>query len=225
MASVLLVAASGLAREAIASMRQTGDHQVVGVLDDNPHLHGRQILGARVLGNIDLAAQSRDKFLVCAGSGSTRAALVSRLESMGVAPDRFATHVHESAVIGSGSTIGAGSIVLAGAVLTADVRVGRHVVLMPRVTLTHDDSVSDFATFAAGVSVGGRVAIGRYVYLGMNASVRQDVQVGEHAVLGMGAVLLRDLPAGQTWAGIPARAIGQAAKAPEMATPLGGNAS
>lgn len=225
MASVLLVAASGLAREVIASIRQTGDHQVVGVLDDDPSLHGRQISGARILGHLDLAAQSSDKFLVCAGSGSARSAILSRLEQLGVEQDRFATHIHESAVIGSGSAIGAGSIVLAGSVLTADVRVGQHVVLMPRVTLTHDDRVEDFATFASGVSVGGRVEIGRNAYLGMNASVRQDVRVGDHAVLGMGAVLLRDLPAGETWAGNPARAIGQAVQPPEMATPLGGNAS
>lgn len=225
MASVLMVAASGLARETIASIRETGDHQIVGVLDDDPSLHGRQVAGARVLGGIELAAQSGDKFLVCAGSGSARAAIVSRLESLGVMSERFVTHVHVSAVVGNGSTIGAGSIVLAGSVLTADVRVGRHVVVMPGVTLTHDNAVADYATLAAGVSVGGRVGIGRCAYLGMNASVRQDVHVGEQAVLGMGSVLLRDLPAGQTWVGNPARAINRADLRPDMATPQGGDAS
>lgn len=225
MSSVLMVAASGLAREAIASIRETGDHQLVGLLDDDVSLHGRQVGGVRVLGGIELAAHSGDRLLVCAGSGSVRAAIVSRLESLGVAADRFVTHLHASVVVGNGSVIGAGSIVLAGSVLTSDVRVGRHVVMMPSVTLTHDDFVADFATLAAGVSVGGRVDIGRCAYLGMNASVRQDVHVGEQAVLGMGSVLLRDLPAGQTWAGNPARAINRTDLRPAMAMPHGGNAS
>src|SRR6185312_3210267 len=154
MSSVLMVAASGLARETIASIRETGDHQVVGVLDDDPSLHGRQIAGIRVLGGIDLAAQTGDHLLVCAGSGTARAAITARLELLGVASDRYATHIHQSVVVGNGSYVGSGSIVLAGSVLTCDVRLGRHVVLMPRGVLTHDDVVADYATLAAGVALG-----------------------------------------------------------------------
>jgi acetyltransferase-like isoleucine patch superfamily enzyme len=78
---------------------------------------------------------------------------------------------------------------------------------MPGVTLTHDDVVEDFATFAAGVSLGGGVRIGRGAYLGMNASVREGVTVGAGATIGMGAAVLADVPDDETWVGVPARVL------------------
>jgi acetyltransferase-like isoleucine patch superfamily enzyme len=82
---------------------------------------------------------------------------------------------------------------------------------MPGVTLTHDDVVEDFATFAAGVSLGGGVRVGRGAYLGMNSCVRERTVIGANATVGMGAVVLADVPAGQTWVGVPARSLETAA--------------
>lgn len=214
MTRILLVTASGLARETLASIRSVvsvGRHSaadaaddVVGFLDDDVSLHGTAVAGQPVLGGIDLAASRTERLLVCAGSGQAREAIVARLAAHGVDEDRFATHVHPSVVIGGGSTIGTGSIVLAGSVLTCDVTLGRHVVLMPRTVLTHDDVLGDYSTCAAGTTLAGRVSVGDRAYLGQQSSVREDLTVGADAVVGMGAVVLRDVPAGQTWAGTPA---------------------
>lgn len=204
MTRLLLVAASGLARETLASIRSSGRDTVVGFLDDDEALHGTSVDGVPVLGGVDLAAERPERLLLCAGPGPSRAALGARLLGLGVGRDRYATHVHPSVVVGSGSRIGAGSILLAGCVLTCDVTLGRHVVLMPRTVLTHDDVLGDHVTCAAGVTLAGRVHVGDGAYLGMQAGVRQDARIGARAVVGMGAVVLGDVPAGQTWAGNPA---------------------
>jgi sugar O-acyltransferase (sialic acid O-acetyltransferase NeuD family) len=211
MRDVILIAASGLAREVIA-MTQAGaerdGRRVIGVLDDDATLHGQVIGGVEVLGGLELATRLSADLAVCVGAGAGRRTVVSLLGGLGVGRDRYATLVDESARIGAGSSLGAGTIVLAGCVLTADVLVGRHVVLMPHCTLTHDDIVDDFATFAAGVAVGGVARIGEAAYLGMNSSVRQKVSIGADATIGMGAVVLTDVPHGQIWAGVPARELG-----------------
>lgn len=204
MTDLLLVAASGLARETLASIRSAGTDRVTGVLDDDPSLRGTTVAGVPVLGGADLAAARTEQLLLCAGPGAVRLALADRLAALGVGEDRYAVHVHPSVEVGGGSTVGAGSILLAGSVLTCDVTLGRHVVLMPGTVLTHDDVLGDAVTCAAGVGLAGAVRVGDRAYLGMRATVRQRVVVGEDAVVGMGAVVLADVPAGQTWVGTPA---------------------
>ena len=204
MNDVFLLGASGLAREVIAAA--DGRIRVVGILDDNPELQGSRIDGIDVCGTVMDAVHGSIPLLLCVGAGTGRQAIADRLAARGVGDERFATFVDGSVRIPPGSTVRAGSILLAGVVLTTAVRIGRHCVVMPNVTLTHDDTLHDFVTVAAGVSLGGGVTVGEGAYLGMNASVRQQVTIGAYATIGMGAVVLEDVPAGQTWAGVPAGA-------------------
>jgi acetyltransferase-like isoleucine patch superfamily enzyme len=92
-------------------------------------------------------------------------------------------------------------------VLTADVVLGRHCVVMPNATLTHDDVLGDFVTVCAGVTLAGRVHVGDGAYLGASSSVRQGLTVGLWSTLGMGAVCLADVPAHQVWVGNPAHSL------------------
>ncbi|WP_284984851.1 acetyltransferase [Arthrobacter sp. efr-133-TYG-118] len=208
MQELMLIAASGLAREVLAVIRGSDQYRVVGFLDDSSIIQGRLVGGVTVLGTIaDAALYNYTQFLVCVGSGTARQQIVQRLAHQGITGERFATVLDQGVRVPPGSTVGRGSILLSNVVLTADVTVGTHVVAMPQVTLTHDNVVEDFATVAAGVTLGGGVRVGRAAYLGMNSSVRQGVRVGEEATLGMGAVLLQDLPPGETWVGVPAAPI------------------
>lgn len=210
---LILVAASGLALEAAEAARACGV-RVEGCVDDDESRWGSLAGGwLKVLGGLDsVAAQDDRQLVLCAGRGVVRERLAGRLRDLGIGDDRYATIVHPSVSVPESCTIGAGSVVLAGSVLTAAVVVGHHVVVMPGVTLTHDDVIEDFATLCAGVTLGGSVRVGRAAYLGMASSVREKVTVGAESTLGMGAVLVRDLPAGEVWAGVPARALGREQK-------------
>ena len=212
---VVLLAASGLAREVTAAVQAAGTHDVVAVLDDNTSMHGTDCGGTAVAGNIDSAETFDDaQFVICAGSGGARRRIAARLAAQGIGSARFATVVHPTAAVSSSCFVGAGSVLLANVTLTADVTVGQHVVIMPQVVLTHDDVVADYATLCAGVVLGGTVQIGPGAYLGMNSSVRQGLRVGRDATLGMGSVLLQDLPAEQTWTGVPAHQLTARSVAP-----------
>ena len=208
MTGLVLVGASGLAREATAVavlMRHDGPVQVV---DDDPATWGTLHGLAPVLGAVEVATELVDHEVVLTlGKGRIRRRVAARLDVLGMDPARYTSLVHPRIVLPGSCHLGTGCIAMDGVVMTADVEVGDHVVLMPQVTLTHGCVVEDFATLCAGVTLGGDVRVGETAYLGMNASVREGVTVGAGSVLGMGSVLLEDLPAGETWAGVPARPI------------------
>lgn len=200
---LLLVGAGGLAREVLPVVKEAG-RPVLGVLDDRYADLPPTVGGVPVLGPVAEAASHPDAdLLLCVGPSGSRAAVHGRLPSGA----RFASVVDPSVRNPAGCPVGDGSILLAGVTVTADARLGAHVVAMPGVTVTHDCVVDDFATLAAGVSLGGGVRVGRAAYVGMNAAVRPGVRVGAGAVVGMGAVVLADVPDGETWAGVPARAL------------------
>ncbi|PUB29938.1 sugar O-acyltransferase (sialic acid O-acetyltransferase NeuD family) [Promicromonospora sp. AC04] len=213
--SLLLVGASGLAREVLPI---TAGYDVRGILDDRHADLAPVIGGVPVLGPVaSAAAHSRALLLLCIGPSGARAAVHERLDP----GTRFATVVDPSVRNPAGCPVGVGSILLAGVTITADALLGAHVVAMPGVTVTHDCVVADFATLAAGVSLGGGVRVGRAAYLGMNAAVHPGVRIGAGATVGMGAVVLTDVPDGETWAGVPARRIASkpAAAEPEARKP------
>ena len=208
MTELLLIGASGLAREVLACVRENGQFDVVGVLDDDESKIGSALDGAPVLGPASHALRYPEaRVIVCIGAGKGRERVVARLAGLGFPGYRFATVIEPSVRIPYCCDIGPGSILLGNVTLTAGITVGSHVVMMPGVTLTHDDVVEDFATLAAGVSLGGGVRVGRAAYLGMNSSVRERTSVGAGAVIGMGAAVLGDVPVEETWVGVPARAI------------------
>ena len=56
------------------------------------------------------------------------------------------------------------------------------------------------------------VLIGRDVWIGAHVTILPGVNIGDHAIIGAGAVVTKSVPAGEMWAGVPAKCIGRRAK-------------
>ena len=228
-APLLLIGSGGFARETLelvhAVNRVAPRWHVLGLLDDDPRRDGARVGGVAVIGSSAAVHEHPDAQVVACvaspGDPLRRSRLVARL---GLPPERYATLVHPTAVIPRSASVGAGSVVHAMTVLTADVALGAHAAVMPAVVLTHDDRVGACVTLGAGARVAGGVTLEDGCYVGSGALVREELVIGAGAVVGMGAIVTRSVPAGEVWAGVPARRLRPRAEAeppaPERREPL-----
>jgi sugar O-acyltransferase (sialic acid O-acetyltransferase NeuD family) len=206
---LLLVGGGGLAREVLAAARLLPEKwNPIGALDDEPSRHGTDLDGVAVLGGSDLIGKFTDAVVVaCVANARRPAGRLGVVRRLDLPDDRWATLVHPAACVAEGSILGPGTVLLAGTVVTAPLQIGAHVLAMPHVLITHDDEIADGVTLAGGSSLGGAVTIGESAYLGQSSLVREMLSIGPGAIIGMGSVVLQNVPAGEVWAGVPARRI------------------
>lgn len=95
------------------------------------------------------------------------------------------------------------------------VTIGSHVLLGGGVKIMDSDAHSlDYEKRGKGheidIPVSKPVSIGDHVFVGANTIILKGVNIGEKAIVGAGSVVTRDIPAGEIWAGNPAKKIGMA---------------
>ncbi len=86
------------------------------------------------------------------------------------------------------------------------ITIGDHCMFANNLVIVDHDH--DTATGAAtGKLVSKPVIIGNNVWCGANVTVLKGVTIGDGAVIAAGAVVTKNVPAGEVWAGVPAKSI------------------
>lgn len=84
-----------------------------------------------------------------------------------------------------------------------DTMIGAHSYV---ITANHITQRQDIPYVRQGYA-GADVKIGRNVWIGCHVTILPGVTIGDHAIIGAGAVVTKNVPAGETWAGVPAKKI------------------
>lgn len=103
------------------------------------------------------------------------------------------SEVGHNVTIGDNVHVGAFCFIPEGVTIESDAWIG------PRVTFSNDMYPP------SGRNSWQVTVVKKGARLGAAVCVRPGVTIGEGALIGMGAVVTQDVPAGETWAGIPAR--------------------
>lgn len=200
-----LIGAGGHGRVVLDALLCKGwDPACIIVQDDRVDLGGTRMLGCTVNVPVKPAHATGGWVHAAVGHAQLRESL---LNQSGLAANRWLTICHPRAVVATSAAILDGSFVAALAVIGPCAAVGRGSIVNHGAVVDHDCEVGDFCHVGPNVALGGGVRVGRAVLIGAGATVLAGVRIGDGAVIGAGAVVLKDVPAGQTFAGIPARNI------------------
>ncbi|KKN66857.1 hypothetical protein LCGC14_0467250 [marine sediment metagenome] len=120
-------------------------------------------------------------------------------------------NIYPSAKIGENVSIGAFSEIGHNVVIGDNVRIGAHAFIPEGVIIEDNAWIGPRVTFSndmyppSGKDKWQETLICVGARIGAGVCIRPGVVIGAGALIGMGAVVTQDIPAGETWAGIPAR--------------------
>jgi Serine acetyltransferase len=182
-------------------------YEVVGVLDDNPQIIGRDYNGVKVDGPIDKATNypSDTQFVFAIGSHSTRIIRQQVLARLGIPVERFATLVHPTAKIFSSASVAPGCILHYGTIIYCDTQIGPFSIIAANCVIAVGNIIGRGALMGSSITTTLGVKIGCFSFIGSGTNIGEGVEVGPGAKVGMGSLVLRDVPEGAFILGQPPR--------------------
>jgi sugar O-acyltransferase (sialic acid O-acetyltransferase NeuD family) len=205
MSKVVIYGASWQGGVVLNTLREMGDHEIKGFLDDSRTTDSELAHGLPLLGGSEWVAAHRHSGLsaiVAIGNNPVRVRLSRMLEAAGF---DLINVIHPSATLMRNVIIGKGILICAGAIVVSGTRVEDWAVINTASSIDHDGIVESGAYIAPGVHTGGRVRIGKGAFVGIGAVIAPSVTIGCATVIGAGAVVLDDIPDAVLAHGTPAR--------------------
>jgi len=172
-------------------------HEVVGILDDNENLHGKKILGIKILGPISLVYELREKGifdkLVISFSNDIdkRAELYESLKKQGF---YFTNIIDRTVQIHSNVEIGTGNVIMANCRIGSCSIIGDNNFLSAFVNIEHHNIVGSHCTFGPGVMTSSRVQIGDKVKFGTGIFIEPGIKIGTNSIISSGSIITFDVP-------------------------------
>lgn len=193
---VLILGGGSAAIQILDVLARVRSQAPAGVLDDDPNLSGKSVMGARVLGTINDALDVWksgvcDAMIVAVGMDlNKRAELFERLSAKGI---KFTNVVDITADFHQDVSIGAGNVILSHTYLGPYARLGDNNFLSSFTCLEHHTQVGSHCLFGPSVSTSGYVTIGDKVRFGTHVGIEPQVRVGNGALIASGSILTADV--------------------------------
>lgn len=200
----------GNGREAAAQVTGSAtlkeEWELVGFVDDDPTVHGREVCGVPVLGNTKILKEYPEaKILAVPGNAGDYLKRRHIIEGLDLKKNRFAKIFSPSAVMSPDAKIGYNTLLLANVVVGCGASIGNHCIILPNTTVGHDSVIEDFCCIGANVAVSGHVTIRSGCYIGSGSAIRERVTVQERSLVGLGSNVVSDIEKDVIVAGNPAK--------------------
>ena len=183
---------------AIDAIMRTTHQRAVGILDNNPALHGKTQFGVPILGGNARASElwkaglfDAAIVLVTADVGQ-RERLFLELKELGIP---LTNVIDPSTQIRASVRMGVGNLIMANCFLSTCVSIGDNNFLASHVCIEHHTKIGSHCTFGPRTTTSGAVTIEDRVKFGMGVLVEPYLSIGHDALIPSGCVLVTSVPA------------------------------
>lgn len=201
---LFIVGAGGFGREILAWFRNSGIlDRFAGFLSADPRALEGLSVEPGIIGTPDThAVRPDDAFVLAIGIPGVRRRVAEQLQARGA---RFATLVHDTAMVAESAVIGAGSVVCPYAVVSAHAKLGLCSILNYHASAAHDAMIGDYAVLSPYAAAGGHAKLDQDVFVGLHGSVGPGRRVGARSKVAANSCALIDVPPDSLALGVPAR--------------------
>ena len=141
---VVLVGAGTYGQTYLSYLRESNEFEIVGFLDDSPHLQGVVVQGLPVLGTSDCIERCNTwgvgGIIVAIGNNSARVRILRGAQSIGLATPNF---IHETAIVSKDARVGNGVYILPGSIVMPYADIHDFVMISMGVNLAHHTILQD----------------------------------------------------------------------------------
>ncbi|ADE55391.1 acetyltransferase [Coraliomargarita akajimensis] len=210
MKRLLIVGAGGFGRELAGWVRMhPGDGvewSLAGFLDDDAHALDAFNSDLGVIASIADYQPQENEYLLCGiGSPQVKRSLCTQLMERGA---RFMSYLHPTVIVGERVRIGEGVICCPRVTLTCDITLGDFAAINCHSSVGHDVQIGAWSTLSGHCDVTGGVCLEEEAFLGSGARILPGKRIAAASKVGAGAVVVRSTKAGETVFGNPACRIG-----------------
>lgn len=199
MKDLIILGAGGTAFDlidiALAMNKEKKQWNILGFLDDNPELLGKNIYGYKVLGTIDESKNYTEAYFASSIGDAYKPKLRKMVRNKVPFPnDRFASLIHPNTIISETAIIESGAVIYGNVTLSGMVHVGHDVFLCGNTFLGHECVIGNHCILSVGNYLASDVHVGNCCYMGVGISVRHQIQIGENCLIGMGTKVVKNVP-------------------------------
>ena len=209
MKDIVIIGAGGVGRETAWIIeeinKQNEEWNILGYIDDNKSIWGKDINNYKILGGIDyLLTLPKDVYVIIAiANYKVKKSIVEKLGNR----FKFPNIIYPGVNIHSSSSIGEGCIIYPQVVTTTNISIGNHVIISPKCGIGHESVIKDYVSLLWNVNISGNDLIKEGVLIGSGATVIQNITVNEGAIIGAGAVVVKNIDCNTTSVGVPSKVI------------------
>jgi sugar O-acyltransferase (sialic acid O-acetyltransferase NeuD family) len=191
MKKILLLGAGGHCKACIDVIEQTGEYEIVGLVD-RPDVLGERVLGYPVIGEdaqLRSLRELAEYALVTVGQLSNselRQRLFAWAKQAGF---ELPVILSPQAYVSRHASIAQGTIVMHHALVNAGAQIGANCIINSKALVEHDAQIGAHCHISTGALINGGVQVGKGVFWGSGAVAKQSAQVADNAFIRAGSIV------------------------------------